>query len=163
MKTHRLAKVLAGLALPALVFALNAAARSEEHHGGEKEEPHGGKKEEVKIPDTYAEAVSAIEQRRDALAKLLESGKLAGLHKEGEVIKKIAQSLAKLAAKEDSGVAKADLKDVNLTAKALAAQYEPLDEAGDAGKKEESKKVYDEMVKLIDTLKKYVKTEKKDK
>lgn len=135
--------------IPLCALALAGTVRAEEHDGG--------KKEEVKVPDTYSDAIAMIEQKRDSIAKLIEAGKLADLHKEGEVIKTIAESLVKLAAQDDSGVAKADLKEINLTAKALAAQYEPLDEAGDNGKKDEAKKVFDEMVKLIETLKKYVK------
>ena len=146
------------LVVPLFGLALMGEARSEEHHGEKNEGAHGGKKEEVKIPETFADAMATIENKRDAIANLIATGKLDKLHVEGEVIKKIADSLAKLASKEDSGVAKADLREVNLAAKALAATYGPLDEAGDDGKKEEAQKVFDEMKKLIETLKKFTKS-----
>lgn len=149
--TNALPRIVASL----LLIALSGALHAEDHHDGGKKD---GKEEAV--PDTYSKAIAEIEEHRDNIAKLIETGKLDGLHKEGEVIKKIAQSLAKLASKEDSGVAKSDIKEVNVTAKALAATYEPLDEAGDAGKKEESKKVYDEIVKHTATLKKFAKAGK---
>ena len=151
MKKHDRSKFFAALVVPIFTLAFLGAAFAEE------KEEHGGKKEEVKIPDNYSDAVAAIEGKRDSITKLIEAGKLADLHKEGEVIKKIAESLAKLASKDDSGIAKSDIKEINLTAKALAATYNPLDEAGDNGKKDEAKKVFDEMVKLIDTLKKFAK------
>lgn len=145
------------LLVPIAALVLNGTVRAEGHHGEEGKEHAGGKKEEIQIPDTFADAVGVIEKKRDEIAKLIEEGKLEKLHEEGEVIKKVAESLAKLASKEGSGVAKADLKEVNLAAKDLASKYGPLDEAGDNGKREEAKKVLDEMSPLIETLKKFVK------
>jgi hypothetical protein len=120
-------------------------------HSAQAEEPAS------KMPEKYSEAIAALEHHTEAIDKAIKDGKLDTLHKHGEEIKMLAQMLPKLAMKEGSGVAETDVKDVNLTSKKLAATYDPLDEAGDAGKKEESKKVYDEIVTLVATLKKYVK------
>lgn len=125
----------------------NAAEHEHEHEKGGS----------AKIPDTYSKAVNAIEHHGEAIAKLIATGKLADLHHEGESLKKIAEQLPRLASKEDSGIAKSDIREINLTSKELAAKYGPLDEAGDAGKKEESQKVYNEMVPLIEKLKKFSK------
>lgn len=113
--------------------------------------------EDAKMPETYSAAVKAIEQNSEGIAKAIKDGKLDTLHKYGEEIKMLAQMLPKLASKTDSGVVETDVKEINLTSKALAAKYEPLDEAGDAGKKVESQKVYDEMLPLIATVKKFAK------
>lgn len=145
------------LLVPVAALFLNWTVCAEGHHGGGAEEHGGEKKEEIVIPDNFADAVGVIEKKRDEIAKLIEDGKLEKLHEVGEVIKKVAESLAKLASKEGSGVAKADLKAINLAAKDLASKYGPLDEAGDNGKKEDAKKVLDEMTPLIETLKKFVK------
>lgn len=151
-------RVTVTLVVPLCALVLVGIVCAEEHHGGdEKGHHHGGAREEVKVPDNYAEAVGAIEKQRDACTKLIENGKLEDLHKEGAVIKKIAESLAKLASKEDSGVVKADIKEINLTAKDLASKYALLDEAGDNGKMDEAKKVLEEMSRLIETLKKHAK------
>ena len=111
----------------------------------------------MKMPENYKDAVAAIEHHTAAVDKAIKDGKLDTLHKHGEEIKMLANMLPKLASKEGSGVAAADVKEINLTSKKLAATYEPLDEAGDAGKKEESLKVYNEIVALVATLKKFVK------
>ena len=120
-------------------------------HTAQAEEPA------AKMPEKYSDAVAAIEHHTEAIDKAIKDGKLDTLHKHGEEIKMLAQMLPKLAMKDGSGVAATDVKDINLTSKKLAATYEPLDEAGDAGKKEESQKVYGEIVTLVATLKKYVK------
>ena len=125
----------------------NCAAEEHEH----------GKKGEMKMPETYAAAVKEIQHHSEAIDKAIKDGKLDTLHTHGEEVKMLALMLPKLASKADSGVAQTDIKEINLTSKALAAKYEPLDEAGDAGKKAESQKVYDEMLPLIATLKKFAK------
>lgn len=140
--------VALGIVVLAAMSTGRISAADHDEHAAGKDEP---------IPDTYTKAIAEIEEHRDNAAKLIEQGKLDGLHKEGEVIKKIAEALPKLASKDGSGVAKDDIKEINLTSKALAAKYEPLDAAGDAGKKDESKKIFDDMVKLIATLKKFAK------
>lgn len=166
MKAQKFSKGLLAVALAVVVLLAPFSAGAEEHPGKgsmpgmDHGTPAKVEKEEIKVPPTFSEAIAAVVERRDNIAKQIESGKLDGLHKEGEVIKKIAESLVKLASNKDSGVAKADIREINLTAKALAAQYEPLDEAGDSGKKEESQKVFDKMVKLIETLSKFVKEPK---
>jgi len=129
---------------------VNAVEHAHEHEHGK-----GGS---AKIPETYSKAMDAIAHHGESISKLIATGKLADLHHEGESLKKIAEQLPRLASKEDSGIAKSDIREINLTSKELAAKYGPLDEAGDAGKKDESKKVYDEMVPLIEKLKKFAKS-----
>jgi hypothetical protein len=136
-------KTVGALLVMMLSFGLLHKAQAEEHS--------------MKMPEKYSEAIAALEHHTEAVDKAIKDGKLDTLHKHGEEIKMLAQMLPKLSMKEGSGVAETDVKDINLTSKKLAATYEPLDEAGDAGKKEESKKVYDEIVTLVATLKKYVK------
>ena len=118
------------------------------------EEHEHGKKDDHPLPTSYAEAMKALDEHTGHIAKLMESGKLDDVHHEAANIQKIAQSLAKLASKDGSGVAQDHIRDVNLTSKKLAATFEPIDAAADAGKKDETQKVYDEIVSLIDTLKK---------
>ena len=81
------------------------------------------------------------------------------MHAEAEVIRDAANGLAQLALKADSGVPKEAVKEINVTAKALADKFEAIDEAGDSGNLEATKKVYQEMVTLQATLKKYVPTD----
>ena len=65
-------------------------------------------------------------------------------------------ALAGLAKKDGSGVQDAAIKEINGAAKDLAAQYGPMDEAGDSGNLSATKKIYHEMVELVETLEKHV-------
>ncbi len=143
-------KVFGAVLVVALAFSWARSAGAEEDKFHKKDGS-------MKMPENYADAVAAIEHHTEAIQMAIKDGKLDTLHKHGEEVKTLALMLAKLASKEDSGVAQTDIKEINLTSKALAAKYEPLDEAGDAGKKVESQKVYDEMLPLIATLKKFAK------
>ena len=128
------------------------------HSAGAEEDPKFHNKDgSMKMPENYADAVAGIEHHTETIQKAIKDGKLDTLHKHGEEVKMLAQMLPKLASKPDSKVAEGDVKEINLTSKKLAATYEPLDEAGDAGKKEESQKVYGEIVTLVAALKKFVK------
>ena len=54
--------------------------------------------------------------------------------------------------KTDSGVAREAVKEINRTAKSLAGMFDRIDEAGDSGDLAGTKKVYDEMVHELHTL-----------
>lgn len=132
------------------VAVINQASAQEEHgHDGQK----GGASA---VPASYAAAVQAIDVRLKNIDGLIASKKLDAVHAEAEVIRDVAKGLAQLALKPDSGVPKDAVKEVNLAAKALADKFEAIDEAGDSGNLEATKKVYQEMVALQATLKKYV-------
>ena len=151
MKTNTTFRIATAMLIPILAIALSGVLHAEEkkdEHGKKDEAPH-------KAPETYSEGVQQIEMHRDEIAELIKTAKLDDVHHHAEQIKKIAEKLAKLASKDDSGVAKTDIKEINLTAKALAAKFDPIDKAGDAGNKAETQKVFDEMVALIATLKKF--------
>lgn len=108
------------------------------------------------MPTTYGAAVQAIDARLKNIDRLINTKKLDAVHAEAEVIREVAKGMAKLALKADSGVPKEAVKEINLTAKALADKFEAIDEAGDSGNLEATKKVYQEMVALQATLKKHV-------
>lgn len=120
---------------------------SVEHHGEEVEftEPHN-----------YAEAIHVIHEQLEKIEALMASGKLDQVHAEAAVIRDVANTLAKFALEKDSGVPQDAVKDINLTARKLAATFEPIDEAGDSGDLAGTRKVYDEMVELFESLEQYV-------
>ena len=60
-----------------------------------------------------------------------------------------------LALKDGSGVPREAVREINLTAKDLAAKFGPIDEAGDSGDLAGTQTVYDEMVALFETLEKH--------
>ena len=86
----------------------------------------------------------------------MDSGELDQVHAEAAVIRDVAKTLAKFALAEDSGVPRDAVKTVNLSARALVATFEPIDEAGDSGDLAGTQKVYDEMVELFESLEQYV-------
>lgn len=108
------------------------------------------------MPTSYASAVQAIDARMKNISRFIDSKKLDAVHAEAEVIRDVAKGLAQLALKADSGVPKEAVKEINITGKALADKFEAIDEAGDSGNLEATRKVYQEMVALHATLMKYV-------
>lgn len=107
-------------------------------------------------PATYAEAISALRHHLHEISELIESKKLDHVHTEAAEVRDIAKTLAGLAKKDSSGVQSAAIKEIKGAAKDLAAQYGPMDEAGDSGNLTATKKIYHEMVELVETLEKHV-------
>ena len=103
--------------------------------------------------DNYSAAVAAIDEHRAHVAELIEKNELENVHSAAKPIQEIAEKLNALALKEDSGVPRESLKEVNLASKALAKTWARIDEAGDEGDLAGTKLVYEEMVELIDELK----------
>lgn len=132
-----------------LVAAMAPIAAAQHEH--DQEEEHA-KPEVFVMPTSYKAALKVIEYRLHEISELMESKKLDKVHAQAAVIRDVAKSLAKLALKKDSGVPREAIKGINLAAKDLAAKFGPIDEAGDSGDLAGTKKVYDEMVKLVKKL-----------
>lgn len=140
-----------------MLFLLSAgvtAARAQHKHGDEKGEEHG-KPAVFTIPTTYKTAIAEIEHRLSKISELIEAKKLDKVHAEADVIQKVANAVGQLALKDDSGVPKEAVKEINVAGKDLAAKFDAIDKAGHSGDLAGTKKVYDEMVKLSETLAKY--------
>lgn len=114
-----------------------------------------GEPVEFSAPQTYAHAVEAIHAQLEKIEKLMATGGLDRVHAEAAVIRDIANGIGRLALKDGSGVSREDVREINLTAKDLAATFGPIDEAGDAGDLAGTQTIYDEMVALFETLEKY--------
>ncbi len=128
----------------------------EKHGKGEGAHHDEGPEKAVKTGfDDYSAAVAAIGEHLEHVEELIEHKELSELHKAAKPIKLIAKKLNGLALKEGSGVPREKLKKINLTSKALADTWEKIDEAGAADDLAGSKKVYREMVGLIETLMKF--------
>ncbi len=151
------------LILPTLILGavgVTASALADEHaHAASAPAPaaphHEAKEPEVTMPATYAEAVDAIDHHAAEIGELIEDGKLDKLHLEAAVIKKIADGMSKLVAKPDSGVPQAAIPDVLKASKALSAMFPRIDEAGDSGNVEESKKAHADLQAQVLILRKY--------
>ena len=124
---------------------------------GEAEDGHGhshGGGGTVDVPDHYGAAVAACEKLSGQITLLIDNGKLDDVHAAAADIKKIAEKLADLA---KSDLPPGALKDVNVNARKLAGMFSVIDEAADAGKKDETVRLHNEMKALIAALKKHAK------
>ncbi len=152
-----IARIMAPLA--ALTFALVVTQGCSE--GGHDDGEHG-EIENFTEPQSYAEACSVIHARLEEIEDLLKTGELDHVHAEAAVIRDVANDMAKLASKQGSGVPSRGIKEVNLTAKQLAAKFDAIDEAGDSGDSAGTRKVYREMVALFEILEKYAEPDHDD-
>ncbi len=130
--------------------AAPALAQHGEHGQHEHEEA------QIVEPDTYAHAIEVIHAQLEKIETLMDRRQLDRVHKEAAVIRDVAGTLARLALDRDSGVPRRAIRRINLTAKDLAAKFGPIDEAGDSGNLAGTRKVYDEMVALLEILERYV-------
>lgn len=127
---------------------------ADEHDEHAEGDAHG---EEVEFtePQTYTEAIHVIHEQLEKISSLMESGALDRVHADAAVIRDVANTLAKFALQEDSGVPRDAVREINLAARDLAATFNPIDKAGDSGDLAGTQKVYDEMLKLFEALEKF--------
>ena len=122
--------------------------------GGDGEHGHGqGGGGAIDVPDHYADALEKCEELSKKIDGLIADGQLDDVHPVAADIKKIAEKLPALA-KSDLPAEK--LREVNLKSKELAGLFSAIDEAADAGKKEETVRVQTQMRDIISELKEHV-------
>lgn len=113
------------------------AALAQHGHNAPKKDPHAhgpvghSHAAPVSAPDTYAKALAEITDRAAEVAAALDKGDLDAAHDEADVIGALAKSLGALALKKDSGVAKDQVKAINLAGKAVAARMDAIHDAAD--------------------------------
>lgn len=133
----------------ALVFATGCDKHEDHEKGGHGHGTGGGN---VSVPDHYKDAVHKCEELSKKIGTLINEGKLKDVHAAAADIKKIAEKLPELAQKD---LKPEMLKDVNVKAKELAGMFNEIDEAADAGKKDETIKLHEKMKALIADLEKH--------
>jgi len=143
------------MAFAAALGLLTGCGDSHDHGaGGHDSQKHGGEGGAVTVPADYAGAVAKCEELSNQIGSLITAGKLGDVHTAAADIKKIAEKLPELAQK---GLPADVLKDVNIKSKDLAGTFSEIDEAADAGKKEETIRVQERMKALIADLQKHAK------
>ncbi len=123
-------------------------------HDDDHDQEHGST-ESFSQPHSYAEAVELIHTHLAKIDDLIEAKQLDRVHAQAAIVRDVAMMMPKLALKKASGVPKEAIKEINLASKDLAAKFGPIDEAGDSGNRAGTQKVYDEMVRLFETLEKF--------
>ncbi|MCZ6808115.1 MAG: hypothetical protein O7F08_14255 [Deltaproteobacteria bacterium] len=140
-------------------LALGGCGNGHDEEGGHGEHGEHGAGPAVEVPDHYAHAVEKLEELSTKIDGLIADGHLEDVHRTAADIKKIAEKLPALAKTDlPAGM----LKDVNVTAKQLAGTFSEIDEAADAGKKDETVAVHDRMKALIADLKKHAAHEEEE-
>ncbi len=104
------------------------------------------------IPATYAAAVEKTEVHLKAIKDLIDKGDLEKVHSVAEKISMICKKLPEMAAKDDKA-------DVEKLSRATIDLFKEIDDAADAGKKDETMKVYKKYADNIAGLKKHAKEE----
>ena len=136
--------------LCAVILPVTASLGQHGEHG-----QHENEEAEFAMPTTYADAIKVIEAQVDKIQTLIATRELHRVHAEAAVIRDVARTLARLALDRDSGVPRSAIRTINLSAKDLAATFGPIDEAGDSGNLAGTRKVYDEMVALLEILERH--------
>lgn len=132
---------------------LGGDGHDDSNSDGHHDEDAGGSG--VSQPQNYSQAVVAIHEQLEKIESLMASGGLDQIHEEAAIIRDIANGIGQLAMNADSGVPRDAVREINLTAKGLAALFGPIDEAGDSGDLAGTKAIYDEMLALFATLEKH--------
>lgn len=145
------------LCLCSMVMA-NVGQTAYSQHGHGDGEEHG-KPVEFVMPTDYKAAVKEIRYRLHEISEMIGKRELEGVHAQADVIKKVGNVIGQLALKEGSGVPREAVRDVNVAGRGLASKFEAIDRAGDSGDLAGTKRIYDEMKELTETLRKYVPTE----
>lgn len=149
MKGHGILAVTMSIALGLVAGCGKDDEHEKKEHGAEGHGAGGGS---VAVPDHFKDAVAKCEELSGKIGSLIAAGKLGDVHAAAADIKKIAEKMPEMAQKE---LAPEMLKDVNVKAKELAGTFSEIDEAADAGKKDETVKVHEKIKGLIADLKKH--------
>ena len=142
------------LTLITLAFGLIVATGCKKHHDDDDHGHEHGGTQSFSQPHSYAEAVKLIHTQLAKIDDLIGTRQLDQVHAQAAVIRDVAKMMPQLAL-DASEVPREAIKEINLTCKDLAAKFGPIDEAGDSGNLAGTRKVYDEMAALFETLEKY--------
>ena len=127
-RSHTNRSILLIIAVAGAALAFTAPAALAQHGHKDGGHAHGPA---AKVPETYAKAIAEIASRTAEIEAALNKGDLDAAHDEGDAVAAIARSLGALALKPGSGVAKDQVKAINLAGKAIAEHMDAIHEAGE--------------------------------
>jgi hypothetical protein len=105
----------------------------------------------VETVGSLKEGVELVDAAYQDLAKIVKDGDLGKAHASADRIAKLAAQLPDLATK--AGLASADVESLRAAAKDLDALFSPMDQAGDAGNRDLSAKVFAKYETPVTTIK----------
>lgn len=119
------------------------------HHAGHDHAAKALTEEDVKTPDSFAAGVTRLKELHQKINDLIEQNKLADVHRTAEEMAIVARKMKPLAARD---IAEDKRTDAGRLCNDIAGYFSPIDEAADAGKKDETMKIHMQMADTIDKL-----------
>ncbi len=122
------------------------------HADADHEHEHGGKaltEQDVKTPESFAAGVARLKELHQEINHLIEHNELADVHRVAEEMAIVARKMKPLAARD---IAQDRLTDAGRLCNEIAGYFSPIDEAADAGKKDETMAIHMQMAETIGKL-----------
>ena len=125
-----------------------------DHHdaGHEEHHDHDGQaltEESVKMPESFAAGVARLKELHEGINHLIEQNKLADVHHSAEEMAILARKMKPLAARD---VLEDKRAEAGRLCNDIAGYFSPIDEAADAGKKDETIAIHKQMADTIGKL-----------
>jgi hypothetical protein len=123
-----------------------------DHHEAGHEHGHAGEaitEDDVKMPESFAAGVARLNELHEKIEHLIEHNELSDVHRVAEEMAILARKMKTLAARD---IGEANRTEAGRLCNEIAAYFTPIDEAADAGKKEETIAVHNQMATTIARL-----------
>ena len=123
-----------------------------EHHDEDHEHEHGGEaltEQDVSLPTSFSAGVARLAELHENIEHLIEHGELADVHRVAEEMALVARKMKELAAHD---IAESDRTEAGRLCNEIANYFRPIDEAADAGKKDETMAIHHQMAATIQKL-----------
>lgn len=125
-----------------------ADAHQDEHHDADH---HSAalKPDDVKMPESFAAGVAQLTELHQKINQLIEHNELADVHRAAEEMAIVARKMKELASKD---IAEDSRTEAGRLCNEIASYFNPIDEAADAGKKDETIAIHHQMADTIAKL-----------
>ncbi len=123
-----------------------------EHHDEDHEHEHGAEaltEQDVTLPTSFAAGVAQLTELHEKIEHLIEHNELADVHRVAEEMAIVARKMKELAAHD---IAEDKRAEAGRLCNEVAGYFHPIDEAADAGKKDETMAIHMQMVDTIGKL-----------
>jgi hypothetical protein len=127
-------------------------AKGDHHDKGHHDDGHHGKpltEQDMKLPASFTAGVARLTELHKNIDHLIEHDELEDVHRTAEEMAIVARNMKELAAKD---LAEDKRTDAGRLCNEVAGFYKPIDEAADAGKKDETIAIHKQMATAIGRL-----------
>ena len=127
-----------------------------EHHDADHDEhhepEHGSEaltEADVKMPESFAAGVARLSELHQKINDLIEHDELADVHRVAEEMAILARKMKELASRD---IVEDNRTEAGRLCNEIAGYFSPIDEAADAGKKDETVAIHHQMAETIAKL-----------